>query len=254
MSPETSGSHKSIVIIACAVFRDVINAYPGARDATVVFMDYGLHLTPRKMRAAIQEQIDALAAPSMVMIGFGLCGNGLAGIQPRCHTLVIPRIDDCVSLYLGSRAAYLDAFQAGPATYYLTPGWLECGGEPMSEHRKCVDQYGLEKAGMVSDMLYGKYRNVCFVAFTPEEMDRYRPRALEVAAFCREHWGWLYSERLGSDRLIRRLIDMGRIGPEEADGEFVIVKPGGEVRQEEFLLTPILSGDDSCISTTKSPK
>jgi hypothetical protein len=245
---------KGAVIIACAVFRDVIQRYPGARNAAVIVMDYGLHLAPRKMRAAIQEQIDALPAPSLVLIGFGLCGNGLAGIESRCHTLVIPRIDDCVSLYLGSRAAYLEAFQAQPATYYLTPGWLECGGEPMSEHQKCVTQFGAEKAAAIADMLYGKYRNVCFVAFTPEEMDRYRPRALAVAAFCRAHWGWQYSERLGSDRLIRRLIDLGSSGPEKASSEFVIVQPGGEIRQESFMSPPITTGEDPCIFTIKQLK
>jgi hypothetical protein len=230
------------VIIACAVFRDVIRNYVEEPETLVLFMDYGLHLVPRNMRAAIQKELDALDTPSLVLIGFGLCGNGLAGIQSRGHTLIIPRVDDCVSLYLGSRAAYLREFQAEPATYYLTPGWLECGGEPMTEHEKCCNQFGAEKAAMIADMLYGKYRKICFVAFTDEELNRYRPRALQVASFCRERWNWQYAERIGSDALMRKLLQFGRAGVSPnssgAGEELVIIRPGEEVRQELFMPPP----------------
>jgi hypothetical protein len=244
------------VIIACAVFRDVIRNYVSEQDASVIFMDYGLHLAPRNMRAAIQIELDKLAEPSFVLIGFGLCGNGLAGIQSHGHTLIIPCVDDCVSLYLGSRAAYLKEFQAEPATYYLTPGWLECGGEPMSEHEKCCSQFGAEKAAMIADMLYGKYRKICFVAFTAEELDRYRPRALQVADFCRVRWNWQYTERIGSDALMRKLLEFSRTGvsPDSsgAGEEFVIIKPGEEVRQELFMLPPsaLRKESESCTTCT----
>lgn len=232
--------NRNIVLIACAVFRDALSQCIGDPGIPVIYMDYGLHLTPRKMRAAIQEQIDALEEPHRVLIGFGLCGNGLVGLRSRQHTLLIPRVDDCISLFLGSRAAYLEEFHANPATYYLTPGWIESGGEPWSEHRKCCDKYGPDKAALISDAMYGKYRRLCFVAFTPRDLERYRPRALQIAAFCRERWGWEYQERVGSDALIRRLFEFGRAGDSAARAgidEFVVVQPEEEVRQEQFMLS-----------------
>lgn len=247
------GENQQIVVIACAVLREVIGQYTKDRSMQFICMEYGLHLTPQKMTPAIQAQIDALPAPSTVLIGFGLCGNGLVGIKSRHHTLIIPRVDDCVSLFLGSRQAYLREFQADPATYYLTPGWLECGGEPKSEYEKCRDKYGPEKAAFVSDALYARYRRVCLVAFTREDLDRYRPRAIEVAEFCRERWGWKYQERVGSDALIRRLLDVARVrvAADEAPDlqDFVVVKPGEEVRQEPFMSGQTLQEESGTCST-----
>ena len=226
-----------VLIIACAIFRDALHALIENGTASVIVMDYGLHLTPQKMKDAIQAHIDGLDRPHLVLIGYGLCGNGLVGVQSRRHTLVIPRVDDCIALFLGSRAAYLRAFQENPATYYLTPGWLECGGEPWSSFQECSAKYGPDKAGWIADAMYQHYRKLCFVAFSPEELARYRPRALQVAGFCRERWNWQYEERTGSDELLRRLIGVGT-GPAAIPGsgdDFVVVGPGREVRQEFFM-------------------
>jgi hypothetical protein len=51
-------------------------------------MEYGLHLTPQKTTPAIQAQIDALPAPGTVLIGYGLCGNGLVGLKSRHRRLL----------------------------------------------------------------------------------------------------------------------------------------------------------------------
>jgi len=232
-------ANRQILVIACAVFKEVIPQYIREASTQVVFMEYGLHLTPRKLSAAIQEQIDAQTEPRLVLIGFGLCGNGLIGLKSRSHTLILPRVDDCVALHLGSQADYLAAFQAEPATYYLTPGWLECGGEPMSEHEKCRARFGPEKADLISDALYGQYRRTCLITFTAEDLARYRPRAMQVAAFCRERWGWQYQERVGSDALIKRLLDAGNkaaVASEPQDSrDFLVIDPGGEVSQEMYL-------------------
>jgi hypothetical protein len=245
-----------ILIIACAIFREVLNTLIADRSASVIFMDYGLHLTPQKMKTAIQAHIDALNKPHLVLIGYGLCGNGLVGLQSRQHTLVIPRVDDCIALFLGSRAAYLRAFQDNPATYYLTPGWIECGGEPWSAYQECSAKYGPDKAAWIGDAMYRHYRRLCFVAFTQEELGKYRPRALQIADFCREHWGWQYEERVGSDALIRRLIRSGA-GIAEipgSNGEFVVVEPGQEVRQESFMLSRTILKEEPGTCTTYTTK
>ncbi len=243
------------MIIACPVLRKVVRKLAADSQISAVFMEYGLHLTPGKMRAAIQEEIDSLNAPHLILLGYGLCGNGVVGLQSRQHRLIIPRVDDCVALHLGSQAAYLKEFLTNPATYYLTPGWIECGGEPQTEFAKLVDQFGSERAAFISDTMYSRYRRSCLVAFTTEDMERYRPRALEVAGFCRERWQWQYEERLGSDALIRRLLDPATAGAHNAPGfrEFVVIEPGREVRQEMFMSSrPIQEELEKCtIYTTR---
>ena len=114
---------RPVVVIACKVFQGLLEHHlpPDLADQ-VTFLDYGLHEYPKKLTKAVQEQIDSISEPSRIMLGYGLCGNGLNGIQAGQHTLLIPRADDCIAILLGSYQAYLKQFNDNPGTYYLTKG------------------------------------------------------------------------------------------------------------------------------------
>jgi hypothetical protein len=94
---------------------------PAARrvDRKHSFFDNALHHVPRNLRETIQEAIDSLEQPSLVILGYGLCRNGLKDIQAGRPTLLIPRTDDCIAIILGSYQAYRREFDSEPATYYL---------------------------------------------------------------------------------------------------------------------------------------
>ena len=44
-------------------------------------MDITLHNTPKKLAAALQERDRRGAEPSNIVVGYGLCGNGLVGVR-----------------------------------------------------------------------------------------------------------------------------------------------------------------------------
>ena len=113
------------VVIACRVLQDVLERLlPEDLASQVTFMDYGLHRVPDKMTCTLQAALDGVQVPSLVVLGYGLCGNGLDGLRAGPHTLLAPRPDDCIATrsVLGSRRAYAREFQAVPGTYYLTKG------------------------------------------------------------------------------------------------------------------------------------
>jgi hypothetical protein len=225
---------KPVVILACQVMQSLMQPHLSHATMPIIYMDYGLHIRPQKMAPTLQAQLDALPEPSLVLVGYGLCGNGLHGLKAGPHTLVIPRADDCITILLGSYRAYIQTFEAQPGTYYLTKGWLESGSDPLKEYRAYVDQFGAENADSLIDMMYGRYKVVCFVAHTQADLDEYRPRAVEVAEFCAQRWGMAYQERIGSDGLIRRLLE----SPRRLDSlgeDFVVVPPGGTVDQHMFI-------------------
>jgi hypothetical protein len=225
---------RPVVVIACKVFQHLLEQHLEAdQRAQVTFLEYGLHRVPVKLTAAIQEQIDAVEEPSVILLGYGLCGNGLAGVKAGQHTLLIPRADDCIAILLGSRAAYLHEFESEPGTYYLTKGWLESGSDPLKEFHEYSEKYGPEQAEWLMDQQYQHYRRLVFVAHSEEDLEAYRPRALEVARFC-ERWGMRYEEKLGSDRLIQRLAEFAA-DPGKADAEFVVIPPGGMIEQRAFI-------------------
>lgn len=222
-----------IVVIACKVFQSLLEQYmpPDFADQ-ITFLDYGLHSVPRKLQASLQEAIDSIPEPSLVVLGYGLCGNGLKDLRAGPHTLLVPRADDCITILLGSYAAYRREFDAVPGTYYLTKGWLESGSDPLKEYHKLLEKYGEETASWIMDQQYANYKRLVFIAHSPSDLETYRPRALEVAQYC-ERWGFQYEEIIGTDAYIRRLIDAAA-DPQHAGPDFVVVPPGGVMTQAMF--------------------
>jgi hypothetical protein len=229
---------RPVVVIACKVFQGLLENYlPANLKDEVTFLDYGLHQVPKKLTEAVQETIDDINEPSRILLGYGLCGNGLNGIQAREHTLLIPRADDCIAILLGSYQAYLKAFNDNPGTYYLTKGWLESGSDPLKQYQQTVEKYGLETGLWIMDQQYMHYKRLVLVAHTQEDLETYRPRALKVAKFC-ERWGMQYEEVLGSDAYIRELVGASTTLSESND-QFLIIPPGGVIQQSQFLRIPM---------------
>lgn len=223
-----------MVVIACKVFQNLLEAYlPEEVASNITFMDYGLHRVPSKLTWSVQDEIDRIEEPSVIILGYGLCGNGLQGVKSRQHTLVIPRADDCIAILLGSREAYLEEFESEPGTYYLTKGWLESGSDPLKEYHEYKEKYGDEDAEWLMDQQYQHYKRIVLVAHQQEDLEEYRPQAQAVAKFC-ERWGMRYEEKLGSDRYVARLVEVAN-SLDAQDKDFLIVPPGGEIRQEEFI-------------------
>lgn len=227
-------NQQPLVVIACKVFQDLLEHFlPADISDQLTFLDYGLHQFPRVLNQTVQEQIDGIREPSRILLGYGLCGNGLHGIQAGLHTLFIPRADDCIAILLGSYQSYMKEFKENPGTYYLTKGWLESGSDPLKEYHQAVEKYGAEDGAWVMDQQYANYKRLVFVAHTQEALDAYRPRALEVAEFC-ERWGMKYEEVLGSEAYIRGLVKAVST-LSESDEEFLVIPPGGHIDQSQFL-------------------
>jgi hypothetical protein len=223
-----------IVVIACQVFQHLLEErLPSDLVSSVTFLDYGLHSVPRKLTHKVQELIDAIESPSLVVLGYGLCGNGLSGIHAGQHILLIPRADDCIAILLGSYQAYKQEFESAPGTYYLSKGWLESGSNPLSEYQKYLERYGREQADWIMDQQYQNYKRLAFVAHNPQDLAHYRPLAEEVARFC-QRWGMQYEEILGSEDYINHLIQVAT-ALDQAGEDFIVVPPGGDLSQSQFI-------------------
>ena len=220
------------VIIACRVMQEHLQKLL-PRDTRVTYMDITLHNTPKKLAAALQAEIDALSEPSTIIVGYGLCGNGLLGVKSGPHTLIVPRTHDCVAIFLGSHQRYVQRFFANPNTYYLTRGWLDAKDEPLQDYLDYVRDYDEETADYLVEMKYRHYRKLTMVGFSQQELEECRPMALRVAHFCKR-WNMEYEEIVGSTELLETLLKMpGRVDSSSAD--FVVLKPGQEIQVEMFL-------------------
>jgi hypothetical protein len=198
------------------------------------YLDYGLHLRPAEMRPALQARLDALPEPSTVIVGYGLCGNGVVGVGSGRHTLILPRTHDCIALMLGSQERYAEELATEPGTYYVTRGWLTSGDDPLTAYRKLVEDHGAKLAGRLIDRVYGSYRKLRLLGFSEHELEETRPAAAPVAGFCMERWGMTYDECIGDPGLVERLA--AAVGPGESDDpDLLVVPPGTTITQQMFL-------------------
>lgn len=209
-------------IIACETIRDELtHVAPGVETE---FIEGGLHDYPDRLRAKINARIAATPGRRTILLGYGRCSNGTAGLQAGPHRLILPAGDDCITLLLGSRRRYLREFASVPGTYYYTRGWIEELGDPYKEYQKMIPRMGEERARRIALMIMENYKRLVLVETGAYDMKKCEGYVNEVAAF----YG-LPVERLRGDlRLFRKLVT----GP--WDGEFIVVQPGGVLDESVF--------------------
>jgi hypothetical protein len=220
-----------IVFLSCRIFETLLARHlPAGLKDRVTFLDYGLHRVPKKLTKSVQSAIDAIPTPSLIVLGYGMCGNGLLGIQAGIHTLLMPRTEDCIAIFLGSDESYRAEFNAHPGSYYLTGGWLEAGSDPLKEYETYLPKYGQKTTDFVMDTQYKNYTRLALVGHSEEDLSTYRERALRVAEYC-QRWNMSYHEILGSDSYIRRLIEVA-LDLSKADDAFRVVPPGEKIESK----------------------
>jgi hypothetical protein len=89
-----------------------------------------------------------------VLIGYGLCSNGIVGIRSNKYKLVIPRAHDCITFLLGSKEKYAKCFADMPGTFWYTMSWIECGAAAGSDYLEAEIQYYKEKGYDDEDIEY----------------------------------------------------------------------------------------------------
>ena len=74
-------------VIACDVISQELRHFAATDQPddhlTFAFLEQGLHNTPDILRQTLQDAIDRADGEgySSILLGYGLCGNGLAGVQ-----------------------------------------------------------------------------------------------------------------------------------------------------------------------------
>ena len=124
-----------IALLACSVFEREIALLAGnaAHILETRFYEIALHDRPDTLREKLQCEILTLDARDdivAIVLAYGLCGRGTAGLRASRHPFVLPRAHDCITVFLGSKDHY-SAHQRGcPTCYYYTPGWNQARRVP----------------------------------------------------------------------------------------------------------------------------
>jgi hypothetical protein len=232
----------NLKLISCEIFyREMCAAVAHSpHRVDIEFLPKGLHdLPPGKMQPKLQAVIDAVpqGAYDAILLGYGLCNNGLVGVCARNCPLILPRAHDCITMFLGSRQRYREVFDSHPGTYFLTSGWIERGettGElaelsvqkqlGMNQSmQELIEQYGEDNAEFLYETLCNGTKNYNRFAWIPMGVE---PAAMEQAArdLATER-GWQFETVPGDMRLIERFVS-----GDWNEEDFLKIPPGHSIK------------------------
>lgn len=226
-------------IIACDVLNREISylASQSKHYVDVTYLNQGLHNTPDKLREMVQSEVDKAngefpynyynTCPNYdyIIIGYGLCSNGIVGLTSRSIPMVIPRAHDCITMLMGSKEKYKSTFGDNPGTYWFSNGWIERGWQPSDLKYNALlkdytERYGEDNAEFLMEMEQNwmkEYKNAGFISWDcfPNN-EYYRNFTKDSSIFFK----WNFIEIEGSSSLLKNIIN-----GEFHDNEVLMVPP-----------------------------
>jgi len=213
------------IIIACQTLRDEVEKalQETGINYPVIWIDSGLHNYPDKLRTKLQEQIDRISNVENIILVFGYCGNALSGIYAKTAKLILPQVDDCISLLLGSVARRLELTEETKA-YFLTRGWVIYENNILKEYQRCLEKYGQEKAKRIFKSMLVYYKKLMVLDTSAYPLEEVLEKAQEFA----DNVGLEQQVVSGTLEYLKKLLT----GPWDED--FVVLPPGQVLSLEEF--------------------
>jgi hypothetical protein len=169
----------SYSVVACEMIRDemekAMRELGGGFE--VSWIDSALHNTPDLLRARLQEKLDTLEG-GPVLLAFGKCGGAAVGLRTGAYKLVMPRVDDCISLLLGSPARRVEM---KGRMYFLTAGWLRGDRNIYAEYHYAMKKYGAEQTKQIFAELFGNYQFISVLDTGSFDMEAATEQTVKIA-------------------------------------------------------------------------
>ena len=228
-------------VLACRTLEDEIALAQknAGTDYPVVYIESGLHERPKKLADAIREvfaEIDAEQAaspkrrksakpqPLRVLMALGQCGNSMTGLTAGNFELILPKVDDCLSLLIGSNKEKA-ALNLRDKAFFLTMGWLRGESTIMSQYKQSVEKYGEDTALSIMEMMYEHYETLGLIDTGAAPIDRLVEETKEIADLL-DLKRKVYP---GTVKYIEELLT----GPWPSE-RFIIKEPGEAIEEQDF--------------------
>ncbi len=218
------------VILACNTIRDELEK--AARETNCpyefIWIESGLHLVTDSLRQRVQEELDKLSGVNKVLLGFGFCGNAVIGLKTGDYQLILPRVDDCITLLLGSKESREHCNQQG-GTYFVTKGWLEGEANIWKEYQAILARYGPERTERVYRRMLAHYKFLGLIDTGAYDISGVLPHVNEISTALKLQLLILQ----GTDRYLKHFLS----GPWN-DDYFIVIPPSTTIELAHLGLDP----------------
>lgn len=228
-------------LIGCKIFeREIASVtYQCKNQIDVTLLKQKLHNRPQRLQKTIQSVIDAIdedndlysnttsEAPfDAILLAYGLCSGAVSGLSSKQYPLVIPRVHDCISLFMGDRVKYEEYYKNHVGTYYYTPGIVElCDAVRLDDQWEQRYYFHLkrfngnkkkaQKVVEIEKSLTDNYRSLTYIKWDELPFPEYEKKVEKKAG----DKNWMYDLVKGKNTLLKKLVD-------------------GEWDEENFLFVP----------------
>ncbi|MBO4365205.1 MAG: DUF1638 domain-containing protein [Eggerthellaceae bacterium] len=196
-----------------------------------IWVERGYHEKPDVLRAELQRRIDEAEAngASQILLAYGLCGGGIAGLRTRVAKLAVPRFDDCVNFMLETGCRTCRG-KAKAGVYYLTHGWVhDTSASPSKMRERYIECYGERKAKRLMHAMFKAYKSVTLIDNGCYDLESVQPVARKFAHAIEVD---VVDSVPGSNVILEKLL----CGP--WDDDILVVDPGVAVEQDDFAYPP----------------
>lgn len=204
-------------IITCRAVAPVLAQILGGDEALTI-LDIALHLQPNRLRQTLSETVAALESDgATILLGYGLCGRALEGVVSLKSTLILPKVDDCVGLLLGSRSRHQQILADHPGSYFMEPRWLETELNIFEEMKKGLQHVKPERRRELLKVALKHYSRLVMLDRQDGGQQEAEMRCRKLAGECDMNFS-----RLGQDL---SLVDKLLHGPWDGS-DFIKAAPG----------------------------
>jgi hypothetical protein len=214
-------------VIACEVMKEEILSIGEFIDVEFEFVSMNYHLHPKKLGKELQDIIDRSMDFNRIILAFGLCGGASNGLKANNCTLTIPKVHDCISVFLYNGEGYACDFEKEKGTFYLSCSWMITEKSILSEHQRIVQKYGEKKAFSILNRMYDDYKKVLFIKTGSSSEDELIVQSKEIAKLINVN----HEVVEGKTDFIERIIQ----GPWE-DKNFINIAPWETLKEEHFFV------------------
>lgn len=218
-----SPDHSPLIIACEAIVNEVL---PWVKESMAFeTIDAGLHVRANHLKSTLQASVakaDGYHDP--IILGYGLCGNAVVGLTAQRSTLIVPRVDDCIAMMLGSAEAHKAIMKEYPRSYFLSRGWIDSKITLLDEWQELADRHGRERALWVQKKMFCHYRHLIYVETDSNSPARYDTAARKAAS----HIDLAYLKKTGTPEMLKALLH----GP--WDHRFVVKPPGNDISLSDF--------------------